>query len=351
MIMNQIWWDKVPNALGYVNDITDSLIQEKSVMIQYSGCIPWRGEFIETIREHLREENSSKTFKMLDDTEDPGGFLLHEFCKPEKRASYRPTKTYGKFFAESDDIVLHTHYLWILIDNKDSLDRWTMLASDYLKARDKGKEAAVFIFEWPNAEQIGQKKGIKVYSFDDYINEYDRMVFSTLASSSVKEDTFIKNYLTELSASVVGNNVELCSKCIESYNDFLKDPYGLICEVVQTQTDQEGREFIFDMTKENVEHCVWQAQIRTIYPKLEEFRERFVHKHAAAIKGQLPIQSAYEEVYEDPEDVELGTLVYMAGSGHLKLSYNEYERLNNYKQARNKLSHLDVLSIDEIKAL
>ena len=349
--MYQVWWDKVPSALSFINEIIDSLIQEKSVIIQYSSVLPWRSEFVDIIKEHLRVENSSKTFRVLDDVEDPGAYLLQEFCKPEKRASYRPSKTYGKFFADSNDIVLHTHYLWIRIESRESMDRWTTLVSDYLKARNKTDEAAVFIFEWSCPEPTAQKKGIKIYSFEDYINEYDRIVFATLASSSVKENPFIKNYLTELAANVVGNNIELCALCISRYKEFLNTPYEIICDIVDNNTDQEGNEFINNMTIEDVNHCVWQAQIRTVYPKLEEFREEFVQKHASAIKEQLPIKTAYDEECDDPKDVELGTLIYMAGTGGLYLSYHEYEELNRYKEARNKLSHLDVLSLDEIRAL
>ena len=69
------------------------------------------------------------------------------------------------------------------------------------------------------------------------------------------------------------------------------------------------------------------------------------------ISKQLPIQAPYGEIYSDPKDVELGTLIYMAGSGALILSQNEYEKLNRYKEARNKLSHLGTLTFEEINQL
>ena len=74
-------------------------------------------------------------------------------------------------------------------------------------------------------------------------------------------------------------------------------------------------------------------------------------KHSGAISKELPIESAYGEMYEDPKDVELGTLVYMAANGKIILTSADYHQLKKNKDARNQLSHLNVLSIDEIRAL
>ncbi len=100
--------------------------------------------------------------------------------------------------------------------------------------------------------------------------------------------------------------------------------------------------------REAVEHCIWLAQIKTIYPKIEEYRENFVQKYFDRIALQLPISAPYGEVYTEPKDVELGTLSYMAGNGNLSLSTSAYDKLKAYKEARNKLSHLNTLSIQEI---
>ena len=76
-----------------------------------------------------------------------------------------------------------------------------------------------------------------------------------------------------------------------------------------------------------------------------------LQRYSLAIAKQLPIQSSYGEKYEDPKDVELGTLSYMAGMGYITLNNSEYMKLKKYKEARNRLSHLSQLSINEIKDL
>ena len=77
----------------------------------------------------------------------------------------------------------------------------------------------------------------------------------------------------------------------------------------------------------------------------------FVKKYNTAISKGLPITSAFGEVYRDPKDVELGTLVFMVDNGEVKISNKEYNKLKLYKDARNRLSHLSVLSMEEIQML
>lgn len=349
--MEQIWWEKVPNAVAFISDIVENLLNEKSIVLSCSGDLPWYSCMVRMVKEAVKQQNSSKRFEGVSDIQNPGAYLLKEFCKPEKRAEYRPSKSYAKFFADSDDIVLHDRYLWIKVSSKVQLNIWTDFISEYIKERGKNKETAVFILEWNGSRNLQAKKGIKICSFDEYVSEYDRIVFCTLASSSARERSFVKNYLTELAANVAGNDIELCAALLEIYRDFLKDPYVAVCKVVHDQVRSDGSDFKFDKDKDAVNHMIWLAQIKTVFPVLEEYREDFVQRYASAIAKHLPITSSYGETYEDPSDVELGTLKYMADNGMLYLPSKEYESLRINKDARNKLSHLTPLSLEEVKKL
>ena len=346
--MNQIWWDRVPNAVSYVQNIVESLLKESSVLLQYAENIPWREYWIESIKEAVVQYNSSKRFEMIEGVENPGEYILREYCKPEKRATYRPTKSYAKFFAQSDDIVLNERYLWVKVSSKEGLATWMRFVSEYVKERGKGKDSAVFILEWKSKTPAPNKKGLQILSFDDYISEYDRNVFTTLASSSVREPAFIKSYLAELSAITFENDIELCAACLNEYKAFLDCPNDLICKVLAEQTRCSGEMYTFEKPPEAINNGIWKAQIAIVYPLIEEFREDFVRVHAKPINAELPIQSAYGEMYENPKDVELGTLVFMAGSKRLIISTEEYKKLDKFRIARNKLAHLDTLDFSEL---
>ncbi len=353
MESGSIWWNQVTNAVRFVSDIRKCFLEEKSLLIRYSNVMPWREQFVRSLRESVKIQSGEKKFTDVPEVREPGEYLLKEFCKKEKRAEYRPSKGYAGFFAENDDIVLHDRYLWIRPESADSLEKWLSFASDYIKERGKHERKAVFILEWPGKDNshVKVKKGIKIFSFDDYIGEYDRIVFVCLASSEAREKIFIKNYITEVVSNVAGNDIELCAECIQGYKSFLDNPLAYIRKTEKEKIRSDGTEFSYDKSEEEVERLMWLSQIKTVYPRLEEFREDFVQKHFAAIAKKLPIETSYGALYEDPKDVELGTLLQMAGNNSLSLNEPEYEKLKRNKEARDKLSHLQALSLDEIKTL
>ena len=84
--MEQIWWEKVPNAVAFISDIVENLLNEKSIILSYSGELPWYSCMVRTIKESVKQKNSSKRFENVSDIQNPGDYLLKEFCKPEKRA-------------------------------------------------------------------------------------------------------------------------------------------------------------------------------------------------------------------------------------------------------------------------
>ena len=349
--MEHIWWERVPSAIALSAAVIEQLLDEKSALLQFSSGFPWHDYFVEYIKEAVKQQNSSKSFELVCNVEDPGPYLLRTQCKAEKRAQYRPTKSFAQFFAESDDIVLHERYFWIRVGSVKEFDAWHSFVSEYVKSRGKGKATAAFVIEWHGDKNIRAKKGIRLISLDDYIGEYDRIVFATLAASSIKGDTFLKDYLTELTTAVVGNDIELAAECIKNYRSFLKNPAECIAMIIENNLRSDGSEFLFERSTEDVDRCVWKAQIKTIYPLIETFRGEFVKRHWDAIQKELPITSSYGEIYDSPEDVELGTLVYMVGTGRLKLEQEEYNLLEAYKNARNSLSHLTILSLEEVMAL
>ena len=349
--MDRIWWEKVPNAMAFIRDITESLLDGKSILLQSEQGMPWYDSMVSLVREAVMQQDSSKRFEVIRHVEDPGRYVLREYCMPEKRAAYRPVKSFAGFFAESDDIVLHTRYLWVHASTEKELGNWVSFVSEYRRERKKNKEAAAFILQWQGERITSTKKGIRIITFEDYINEYDRMVFSMLASSSVREPSEVKNYLAELASNIAENDIELLAACIGRYREFLRNPYKTICGIAEDGLRSNGEMMVYSGTIDETEYGTWRAQIKTIYPLTEAYRWTFVKKYSIEISKRLPVTSSYGELYNDPKDVELGTLVYMAENGEINIPAKDYCELKKFRDARNKLSHLVVLPFDEILQL
>ena len=75
-----------------------------------------------------------------------------------------------------------------------------------------------------------------------------------------------------------------------------------------------------------VETAVWKAQIKLVFPELEDFRRNLVQKYSDKIKNYLPITSSSGERIDKPSDVEIGQLFYIAGKGKF-LNKNEFKFL------------------------
>ena len=74
--MERIWWEKIPDALSFVTHITESLLEEKSIILQYSSRLPWRDTFVDIVKERVQQQNASKSFITVTNVDDPGKYLL-----------------------------------------------------------------------------------------------------------------------------------------------------------------------------------------------------------------------------------------------------------------------------------
>lgn len=141
------------------------------------------------------------------------------------------------------------------------------------------------------------------------------------------------------------------AEIVKNYDAFIRNPYESFLELVN-EFERSDRLISASIIEEDtVNHAIWKSQIKIVYPFIETYRRRFVEKHQNTIKLGLPIDSSDGGQIFEPEEVELGGLVYLTGIKALILPDGEYHELISFRDARNTLSHLGILSFDEIKTL
>ena len=107
--MEQIWWKQITKAKHFIDMVTDAILDNKSVILSMPAFVPWHETMYEMIAEILNGENSLNRLISIDcPTGDVGQYLLDNYCKKEKRASYRYGMSYASFLAKSEDIVLNS---------------------------------------------------------------------------------------------------------------------------------------------------------------------------------------------------------------------------------------------------
>jgi len=353
--MGEIWWLQVSNARRLIFSVLDVLKTGKSVTACLPVNLPYPNTFEEVIKRQLMYNFPNMELVKIDlaqeDITEVGMYMLKKYCKEAKRVRYRGGKSIAAFLAESKDIVFHSRYFWVKNILDDKISEWLDFINDYNKNLADGLSPAFFILETHNEDILKQTKGAVVgISFDAAISDYDKYAFCTSIAAENSCKLSIRDYLGQLVASVTGEDVELCAECVAKSKEFLEDPIGTIEDIVATRTRSNGMDFDFTLEKEKMEEKVWTAQIRTVFPVVERARIKFIKTYFAQLNDVVLRKSIRvgSEIAETPYDLELGTMIYLAGQNMLSMPRADYEKLDMYRNARNDMAHQTVMDFNRV---
>lgn len=350
--MDELWWSHITKAHKFVEDIVSAASSGMSVALTLPPQLPWRNTLLEMVEEELKRENPKNSFEMFScPEEEAGAFLLRRYCREETRAAYRYGMTYASFLGRCEDTVLNDRYLWIRDIPTEKCGEWLDFVAEYQKHVTR-KTPAVFILEVREGKTFHKAgKGIKRIRFDQNIGAYDKFAFCALAATENKCKDYLRPYLAELVSTICKEDVELCAACVSLGSRFLADPAGAIEGIVKEQCRSDGERYAFSQTKEEIRKRIWEAQLKNLFPVIEKYRGSFIQKHYEAIQKSLPVRNSSGEEINLPEEVEVGTLLYLAGSGAVFLEKREYEELKEYREARNALAHLEILELGAVDSI
>ena len=349
--MDAIWWGQITKANYFIQTIASAILNHNSVVIRLPERTPWKGTLYENVEGILRQGNPEYKLKFHDcPTKEAGEFLLEEYCKRDKRNSYRFGMSYAEFLAKSDDIVLNSRYVWIKNVSGGKLKEWLDFIAEYNRNLQKNALSAVFILETQDETIKAKKvKGLKYLSFDDSIDFYDKYTFCVLASTGIDIKTNIRPYVAEVVSSVCKDDIELCALCMEHWNDFVRQPYDTLSHIIISEAHSNNTPFASDYNIETVETRIWEAQIKQLFPVVERYRTRFVRKNLEYVEKALPLETAYGEMIDNPLDVELGALSYLAKGKQILLTSKEKSQLDTFRMIRNYLAHMKTLDFEQVE--
>ena len=70
---------------------------------------------------------------------------------------------------------------------------------------------------------------------------------------------------------------------------------------------------------------MWEAQIKIIFPKMEQFRSAFIRKHHEKLMGVMPVRNSNGETIYEPDELELGTLYFICNT-KCHVEQKDYEK-------------------------
>ena len=347
--MDQIWWNHIIKAHAFLENIVKEAAGGHSLLLTLPDSVPWKSTFLDLIREQLLMENPKNKLEVIEcPEEEPGEFILQKYCKRETRAKYRYGVSYAQFLGKCQETVLNDRYVWVSDIPDEKVTKWLDFVSEYQK-NVQDKTPGIFILEVHNdAMNRKSKKGIRSLGFEQNIGAYDKYAFCALASSETNCKEFLRPYLAEAVASVCGDDVELCAVCVAKGMEFLNAPYETIQKVTEDLFRSDGERYCFSKSQEEVDTLLWEAQLKYVFPLVENYRRYFVKKYYDFIKAVLPINNGYGDQVMVPEEAELGNLMYLVERGGIPVSAEESMELKRYRKARNELAHMNLLSNEEL---
>lgn len=350
--MEQIWWNHIIKAHSFLESIVTETIGGSSILLSLPNSIPWRNTLIDIVSDRLRIENSKNKFEEIEcPKEDPGAYLLERFCKKEIRTTYRYGMSYAQFLGKCQETVLNDRYIWVSNIPINKISKWLDFVAEYT-VNVEDKTPGIFILEI-HEDYIARKskKGIKTLIFNQKIGNYDKYAFCALASSETRCKEYLRPYLAEVVSSISGDDVELCAECVSKGIEFLHSPVETINDIIESCYRSDGERYIFNKGKDEITVSIWESQLKYIFPLIESYRKYFIKRYFNEIKNVLPISNGYGENVTTPEEVEIGTIYYLVGQGDISISSAEYNELKRYRNARNRLAHMNILENEEVDVI
>ncbi len=344
--MNTIncWWNEVPNAIRFLEEVTMELEDGKSILLEIPERLPWPTEFYDQFDCCIGRLGISRNLRFIEDdlTSCPGNILMQKFCKSERRAQFRPNIGYAAFLADPQGSTLPNMLVYVKNLKGERLNEWIQFVHEYSKATHGG--GASFLLE--TTEHFSNVPALNVRSYAGAINNFDTYAFYMLRASSFSGSINLRRYLAELAFALCETDAELGGACLEQSKEFMADPLKRIEDVCSHQERSDGTAFNMPDTINALIKGIWRAQIRLFFPILEDFRQDFVERHKKELERCMPVKNSLGELIYDPGELELGTLSMLAGQKSLFLLPRDYDKLMVYKEARNRLAHLEPMNME-----
>ena len=348
MDIKNIWWQRTSCGINAVNDVAEHVMNDESTLILCKVKLPWKDRFHDSIKEEIRTSNKSFAFFRGKDIPEPGRFLFDNYCPEELQTEFWPAADYSypHFLAEQDNILLNQRIIVVSdIDSQNAVNSWISFIDAYKKTcASLGKEAqrAVFVLEYNGTGPVTGSRNISNISFAP--TEIDIYTYNIIITRKYDLSPALNKYLAELITALAGSNIVLNGLLAEQGPQLMALPYPTYTEVADGNPDTETERLSDAATDARVR----LAQLKALYPVVEQKRCELIEKYLEKIEKTLPWKNDYGEKRDDPYDFELRDIVFKFDE--IGVSHEDRELVKVLKDIRNSLAHNRTLSYKEIKS-
>lgn len=324
MTPSELWWDYVPAGVSIKQSIVQQLSEGRCVLLDTS-CLPWKEELLKSVQMDVEFTDAELNWNEI----DAGESVCSE-----------PINCLGSFYGV-DQIPVEKMILqkirqlhsccWVKNIPENKSQAWIQTARELFGGRERQNFRLVLELPSANTRGIG-----RIAVIDTHIERFDVYYFALSILANGRLGKNFQEYAATLCSELARGNAELCYTLCKNVDSVLRDPLS-VCVISGDDSQQK--------------QLVCLAQTRSISPLIDIGRLKLISAFGKRIASILPQKDDYGTKIDDVNEAELRHLVYFNLNGLLALTSKEREVLHCLYNARNAISHLNLLSYDEIQKL
>lgn len=326
-----IWWREVAGPHKYVKEIARAILDQQ--------CLAMDADldddvFTETLKDRISSYDCDCHYVRIaadafDDVNAFTAFIAQQYA-PQFRFDPLDESPLTSLIRQSG----LQHYVFF-VDSASGDCPWLAQAAAAV-GRLAGQEGSAWVFRAPSPVLAAWDKMAGVHLLDrkHYLYHYDIQYFAMTCLRDTGLNLYQQYYAADIIAKIVGMDGRLCLVLAQ------QDLYFHPKKVMQEQ------KLSVDLVP-----ILLETQMQHVLPILEDIRRYLVRKYETMIQQILPQQDEYGKSLNRPIDLELRHLQhYLRGRGFF-FQEKDDDWFQCAYQARNDISHLNVLPTDQLDKL
>lgn len=370
----EFWWNYITGPNVVVSSVVSALLNGKMVVLKVPSDLPWRHSMRSAVHTAFSERSdcSDMVIELIDLRDEnarqmqPGRFILDRFATPTISRGYREkSKVTVQDYISAKDIIKN-RIVWIKGIDPDVAGEWIRFCRGFSQ---RSAAQGLFVLEVNENTSVTETNLLRVINFSDCVSNYDVQLFNSFVLGNQKQySDGWKKYIAVCTAAICGVDAEISQTMLQSLDFRVESPLEGIRQIDQMpdfmHRGENGSNHVLwhyrngDMAL--LEHRLWSAQVQVLFPMIELERVELIGRYERQIREVLASGgiTQYNQILQEPMDVELGTLSYLMGAkmedGFYTLyipSEEDRKRIRFLHTCRNQLAHASCCTPEQVEQL
>lgn len=354
----EIWWTEISGPSRFLHSVSEGFSDGKSVLVVMPSDMPWRmamRNYTKLPEGFVRNDvDVAEKWGDADDVAEKIRDYIVEDNTP--RTGYR-----GEFFQYyAKNCRNRREVFWFKGISEKNRAKCAAFLVEYAN-KSKGKNLPPIVMEVRENSAV-PKANICAVDWRDFVTSFDSRLFAYLL---VPQNLLPlqKTYLAEACTLLFEWDAEICARAIGGYyEEILNGEFEKVFAALDGEfpkRGQDGTHFLYlyrNKKTEDINHRIWEAQMMTFFPIVEERRLGCIKRRYPFFEAALGnasynlVDSLTGERLANPYDLELSQILYCFRHS-TEAAEDEKTELRKLRDIRNAIAHLEVLDSEKIHTL